>query len=87
MELYLPGDAVHPIHMQGEVRWCRPAPLNQEGGRLFDAGVKLETVEGKKVHESVYFDETYKIYWSSLLDTVLGKVRQLQKKKLEAPKN
>ena len=55
--------------MEGEVRWI------EKHGNRFDAGVELETVEGKQVAESVHFDDLYQIEWSEVLETVFGKFK------------
>lgn len=80
LEFYVPGDT-QPIHMEGEVRWSKLAAEAEEGRRFFDTGVRLAKVEGHKVHDSVYFDKTYDIYWSNVLETILGKFRIIQQEK------
>src|SRR3989338_5584918 len=46
LEVYLPhGD--QPIHMDGEVCWCDRSSLSDVRHTLFDAGIKVKTVEGK----------------------------------------
>ena len=72
IELHLPGDNAN-VMMEGKVRWC----LKSKDGKGFDTGVQLVIVNGKSIAESIYFDETYQIEWSALLEAVLGKFRIL----------
>ena len=41
----------------------------------FDTGLKLITIEGKAVHDSIHFDETYNLYWSNVLELISGEYR------------
>jgi len=68
IKVYFPGTA-ECVDMEGEVRWI------EKHGNRFDAGVELETVEGKQVAESVHFDDLYQIEWSEVLETVFGKFK------------
>ena len=70
IDLHLPGDNTN-VMMEGMVRWCQ-AGKRQKG---YDTGVQLITVNGESIKESIYFDETYQVEWSALLESVLGKFR------------
>jgi len=72
MEVYLPSEK-KPIHMEGQVRWSCATKQKDR----FDTGVKLNTVNGKPVHGSIYFDEENKVVWSAVLDSVFGNFRKL----------
>ncbi|HLF17783.1 MAG TPA: PilZ domain-containing protein [Candidatus Omnitrophota bacterium] len=76
IELHLPGDR-GPVLMEGLVRWCEET-LNNPG---YDTGVKLLTVDGKSVAETVHYDNAYHVEWSAVLESVLGKFRLLSKKR------
>ena len=72
LEVYLP-ESKEPLEMIGEVKWCK------ENYEKFDAGLKLLTVEGYDVEESLNFDETYKIEWSIVLERILGDFKKFSK--------
>ena len=83
LEVYLPGDT-EQIHMEGEVKWCDRAQgliTDKSENQQFDTGVKLFSIEGKPVHETVYFDETYQVEWSTVLESILGKFRIMMQNK------
>ncbi|MBF0523310.1 MAG: hypothetical protein HQL24_09685 [Candidatus Omnitrophica bacterium] len=68
--------------MEGAVRWSKPLPPSQPSSKLrFETGVRLTAVEGHPVEESVYFDKTYKVLWSGVLESVLGGFRLLAQAK------
>ncbi len=85
LEVYVPG-VDKPIFMEGEVRWANPNPSQEEfikklGLGKYEIGVKLLIVDGKSVAESIYYDETYQVEWSIVLESVLGNYRiQAQKR-------
>lgn len=66
MEVYPPGKDI-PVVMTGEVRWCQQF---DDDKAQYTTGVKVIEVDGKKIDDTVYFDETYQIYWSSVLQSV-----------------
>ncbi|MBF0522337.1 MAG: PilZ domain-containing protein [Candidatus Omnitrophica bacterium] len=78
LELYLPHEK-KPIRMEGLVRWSRPIEItNRPISKLrFETGVQLSTIEGHPVENSVYFDKTYNVLWSEVLESVLGGYRLL----------
>jgi len=79
LDVYLPADN-HPIHMEGEVCWSKehfPSDLPSDS---FDTGVLLKTVKGKPVGKSIYYDEKYHVYWSEVLESVLGNFRIIMQK-------
>ncbi len=73
LDVYVPG-AKQPVHLQGEVRWIKPTD-NAPQHSHFDTGVKLTTIEGKNVHQTVRFDQEHGIYWSEVLESILGAYR------------
>ena len=80
LEVYLP-DEKKPIHMDGQVRWSNRTSTRRRSPWRFDTGVKLNRVEGKSVESSVYFDKTYHVYWSNVLESIFGTFRKLRQKK------
>lgn len=78
LEFYV-SDSNSPIHMQGNVRWSREAPGSQSAHSQYDTGLKLITIEGRAVCDSVHFDEKYKLYWSDVLDLISGEWKQFVK--------
>jgi len=83
LEVYLPEDN-HPIHMQGEVRWSEKKSSRRFFHSDFETGVKLISIEGKPVQNSIRFDQAYQVYWSDVLESVLGKYRILSQKRHNA---
>lgn len=79
VEVFLPGSK-DPIHMQGEVRWCHPLANSNKDEPAFESGLKVLTVEDQSVEKSIYFDEEYHVYWSTVLDSVLGTYRIIASK-------
>lgn len=79
LEVYVPGIDT-PIPMQGEVRWCTvnsdyTQMVKKLGLGKYETGVRLLTVDGKSVAETVHYDETYQVEWSIVLESVLGSYR------------
>ncbi len=60
------------VFMQGEVCWCCPVEVPLEGGPAFQAGIYITKVDGVDVEQTVYFDKSYGVQWSELLERVLG---------------
>ena len=75
LEVYLPKSR-QPIHMEGEVRWCRSAE-KEEDQHMFDAGIRLKAVEGQSVDPTVHLDESYHVIWSNVLESIFGTFRKL----------
>ena len=76
LEIYLPKGS-QPIHMVGEVCWCDRSSVSDVKHSLFDAGIKLNTVEGESVDQTVHLDETNHVLWSNVLEAVFGTFRKL----------
>ena len=84
LEVYLPG-AKDPIHMKGQVEWCKPVfPSYEErlleemeGQRVFETGVRLLSVKEQSVDESVHHDAVYDVDWSVVLESIFGNYRML----------
>jgi len=75
LEFYI-ADSDSPIHMQGNVRWSKKAPETQATYSQYDTGLKLTTIEGRAVGNSIHFDERYKVYWSDVLELISGEWKQ-----------
>jgi len=80
LEFYIPGGS-SPVQMSGEVKWSKATISDQPKSKAFDTGIKLLTIDGEIVEESIYFDDEYGVYWSNTLEAVLGKFRIIQQKK------
>jgi len=76
LEVYLPGDD-DPIVMTGEVRWSRPDENTQDVSHKYLIGVRVFDVGGRAVAETVHFDNAYKVYWSLVLESILGKFKDI----------
>ena len=79
MELHQPkqGDV---IYMEGEVRWSRLEAVSPHSPRQYVSGVYVRKVDGVEIDDTVYFDETYKVSWSHLLERVLGGFAKMNRK-------
>ena len=77
LEVYLP-DEKNPILMEGEVRWSQPISSNETN--KFNAGVKLITVNGRSVAESIYYDKANHVIWSIVLESILGSFKKFAQK-------
>ncbi|MFH1777946.1 MAG: PilZ domain-containing protein [Candidatus Omnitrophota bacterium] len=80
LELYLP-EQKKPICMIGEVRWSEQTVAGKKSRDKFTTGVRLISVSGKLVSESIYFDEKNHLYWSIVLESVFGTLREIINKK------
>ena len=83
VEVYLPN-AKEPIRMEGEVRWSKSNSQDKESSNGFDTGLRLVSVEGKRVVDSIHYDEKYQVYWSEVLESILGKFKEIGKKRAAA---
>ena len=66
--------------MEGEVRWSERVYPDKKYEDKFNTGLKLLTVEGKSVLESIHYDEANRVTWSVALDYVFGNYRRLIQK-------
>lgn len=69
-----------PIRMTGEVRWSMKLPGEGKYKNFFYTGVKLNTLNGQPVAESIYHDSEYDINWSIVLETVFGGFKEIMNK-------
>lgn len=79
LEVYLPKKE-DPVMMTGAVRWCKPFSQKDTQGGRFYTGIKLLTVYEKLVAPTIYFDQTYKVVWSNVLESVFGSYREAAQK-------
>jgi len=80
LEVYLP-QAEEPIFMKGEVKWSHACKADTEGKNKFETGATLISVEGQSVSDSIYYDKTYQVEWSVVLESVLGSFKTLVRKR------
>jgi Tfp pilus assembly protein PilZ len=80
IELHLPKSK-EVVFMRGEVCWCRRAEEQPDDKAAFLAGISINTVDGMDVEQTVYFDKTYGVQWSELLERVLGGFSKINRKK------
>ncbi len=85
LEVYLP-QSENPVKMEGEVRWSETTTSDQKKSSQFDSGVKLKAVEGKSVIQSIYYDDSNKIIWSAVLESMFGTFRIMKQRRREAKK-
>ena len=86
LAMYLKED-VPPIEMEGEVKWSQVVHPGfddeEEKDVLFDTGIRLLSVEGKPVPDSIYYDDTYHVIWSNALESILGSCKKTMNERKE----
>ncbi|OGX09090.1 MAG: hypothetical protein A2Z88_08245 [Omnitrophica WOR_2 bacterium GWA2_47_8] len=80
LEVYVPKSK-KPIPMEGEVRWSENMKEDKKEKSKFYTGVQLKAVNGIPVDASIYFDESYRIVWSAVLESILGNFRKFAQKR------
>lgn len=85
LKFFVPGSS-NPVYMQGCVCWSK-SMLKTEGAADYDTGVHLTLIEGHSVRDSVYFDDEYNLYWSDVLENVLGKFKTIHRKRKNIEQN
>lgn len=78
MELHLPF-VREAVQMEGQVRWSQKAPVEGSADTVYDTGVQLIKIEGRSVEDSIYFDKTYDVVWSDVLEKILGSYSQARR--------
>lgn len=76
LEVYVPN-VLTPVRMEGQVQWTKKQP---ESKGIYDTGVKLISVDGKLISQSIHFDKKYNIFWDAVLDAVFGSFRKMVRK-------
>ena len=66
-----------PVTMEAEVRWSRRVPGGDGGYRT---GVRLVSVNGASVADSINFDRKYKVMWSRVLEALFGNIAAMVRK-------
>lgn len=79
LKFLIPGSSI-PVYMQGRVCWSKSMPKT-EGMPDYDTGVHLTLIEGHSVRDSVHFDNEYNLYWSDVLENILGKFKTIHRKR------
>lgn len=74
MELFLPSQD-KPVLIQGRVRWSRVQKPASSGEKQVETGITVLSVNGEEVQKTLVLDEVHKIYWSNLLECVLGEYK------------
>jgi hypothetical protein len=80
LEMYLPRRK-EPVWMMGEVRWSKKLCAHLKVTHKYETGVKLTSVMGEPVSESIHFDKKYKVFWSSVLNYAFGSFGKLKQRK------
>ena len=79
LEVYAPNVEI-PVLMDGEVRWSHKITKSLRYKGMFYTGVKVISVNGKSVADSIHYDFEYKVDWSIVLETVFGSFKQMVKR-------
>lgn len=80
LEVYLPA-AAQPVRMEGEVRWSKIIARGKRDEESFQTGVVLKKVNGQSVQETIHFDKEYNVNWSIVLESILGKFKDIAKER------
>ncbi|MBF0594057.1 MAG: NUDIX domain-containing protein [Candidatus Omnitrophica bacterium] len=80
LELHMP-DSPEIVYMQGITRWVQLSVVTPESPKMFLLGIEVDVVDGVDVEKTVYYDQKYGVFWSELLERILGSFAQLHKKK------
>lgn len=74
-----------PVIMEARVQWCRQLPDDHKKKPMFHAGVRIVSVNGKLVRDTIHMDKEYKVAWSIVLDSLFGNfaamIRKLKTRK------
>lgn len=80
IQFFLPKSKVS-INMEGVVKWIKALELSNKN--RYETGVKINTINGKSVADTIRYDEQYQVEWSDVLESVFGKyntvIRSLNK--------
>ncbi len=79
IEFHLP-DSNMLIYMEGDVRWTTAVPCKDEKFPQYMVGVSIDKIDGMNVDDTIYFDQSYQVMWSQLLDRILGGYAQAHRK-------
>ena len=79
LEFHLP-DTKEVIYMQGIVRWCQTSAVVPEMPKTYMVGVEINIVDGVDVEQTIYYDQKYAVFWSELLERVLGSFSKYYRK-------
>ena len=63
--------------MEGEVRWSHKVLDDPKYSDMFHTGVKIITVDGESVADSIYHDKKYAVDWSIVLESVFGSFNEM----------
>jgi hypothetical protein len=69
-----------PVIMDAQVRWCRQLPDDKKKKHMFHAGVRIVSVNGKRVRGTIHKDKEYKVAWSIVLDSLFGSFSAMLRK-------
>lgn len=78
LDMYLTEDK-DPIYLEGEVRWSQAAVASCPEG-FFDTGIRLLSINGRSVPETIHYDQTYHVIWSDVLDVIFGNICRIARK-------
>ena len=78
LEVYAPNVEI-PVLMDGEVRWSHKISQSPKHKDMFHTGVRLISLNGKSVADSIHYDCEYKVDWSIVLETIFGSFKEMVK--------
>jgi hypothetical protein len=76
-----PPNIKNPVKMEGQVVWSREVPEENRGKIMYLTGIRVLTVDGQSVADSIHFDEEYKVIWSAVLDSLFHNFEGIEKAK------
>jgi hypothetical protein len=80
IEMHIPNNP-EVVYLEGEARWSRLISVVPNAPHVYATGLIVHKVDGAPVDDTVYFDDTYKVMWSQLLERVLGSFARQNRKK------
>lgn len=79
LEVYEPNTQA-PIIMEGEVRWSQEIVQSEESEVKFYTGIKIISVNGQSVIDSISHDKDNDVDWSIVLETVFGNFKEMARR-------
>jgi len=78
LEIYVPRTN-KPINMEGSVIWSNAINPEEEKDKMFDTAVRLISVDGQPVKDSIYHDKENNVIWSVVLESIFGSFKHAAK--------
>ena len=80
IEVYLP-DHDQPTCLTAQVCWSKSLEAASNVEIHYETGVRLLTVDGRPVLDSIYYDTEHEVEWNDVLESIFGRYRILAREK------